>query len=86
MFRDRTIDDEIAQFERAYSREVERIQFVIDRDGLDAAKEFAARNIKIYDEAMHSGKPCMARCREYRKAFIASVFYYEEFLGLIETR
>lgn len=76
-----------------YQAEVDRLNFIINRDGMEAAKEFAARGIKIYrDGVLRSHKrkkfrnfsddykPSHLSVDPYRRFAIRSYLQYREFL------
>lgn len=86
--RDRTAEEADRLFQTAMESEYSRLQFMSNRDGLEAAQEFANRGINIYGDALNAPatKPNMARSGPHRYKFIASVLVYEEYLGLIEKR
>lgn len=75
---------ELEEFERQVAREHERINFMLNRDGLEAAIFFVKQTYRLYGEAINAPptQPCMARTREHKKKFIASQIAFEEFLGI----
>lgn len=61
--------------------ETYRLQFLVARDGVDAAKAWARRTMRIYRKAvMHrEPKPHFASTGEYRRRFIESYLEFKRF-------
>ena len=66
--------------------EQQRIQFMIDRDGLEGATDFARRTMKIYRTAVLKSakrgheKPHFASTNDWRRKFIQSYLSFKAFL------
>ena len=69
-----------------YPEEGNRIQFLIDRDGLDAAIDFVSQTMMLYRKAVvFKRDPC--KSRSYRIKFVRSYLEFKRFKHLdIETR
>lgn len=69
-----------------YEREVQRILFIVSRDGIDAAIEFAKRGIKTYRTGvLHTKKRYNERASHlsvspYKEYAILSYLQYKDFL------
>ena len=67
----------------ACEKELERIQFVINRDGISGALQFASRTYAIYRSAIRNSR-CNPRHHPYGKVYreelIASCFTLRSFL------
>jgi hypothetical protein len=67
-------------------KEQDRIDFIIARDGLDGAIDFASRTIKSYRTAVLTSrkrghkKPHHASLEMYRRSFIESYVVLKKFL------
>ena len=62
------------------SKEMQRINFLIERDGLDAAKSWVRNTYKIYRRALLNRKH-YANTPEYRPKFINSCLVFRYWLS-----
>lgn len=63
--------------------EADRINFLIERDGLSGAIDFAKRALFVYRKAARltpDGKKQFAHDKVYRASFVESILYLRNFL------
>lgn len=60
--------------------EHQRIRFLIERDGIEAARTWVARTLKIYREAMQD-ETSYSAMPEYRARFEQAIRAFEDFLA-----
>lgn len=69
-------------------KEAERLKFIEERDGKQAALEFALRTMRIYRKAVLTSrkrgfsKPHHASLEQYRRSFIESYLAFKRYLWL----
>lgn len=62
-----------------------RIEFLLNRDGLDATREWVRRTLGIYREAL-TNRSSHAAAPEFRPLFEQAIREYEEWLASVEPR
>lgn len=65
--------------------EKQRIEFLVRRDGVEAARAWVERTLKLYREAIASGTS-HAATKEYRPLFEQSIRQFEDWLEGKELR
>ncbi len=82
----RLANSDFTHINPGFSNEWERIRFLIERDGFEAAQEWCRNTIKIYrtavlDRGNINRKPHYASCREFKKNFILSYLDFKKFIS-----
>jgi len=69
------------------SHESQRLTFIEQRDGKEAAANFAKQTLRIYRKAVLTSRKCgcnkphYASLREYRRSFIESYCAFKQYLN-----